>query len=383
MRLEELEREAREREREKDLLAYQVREIEGAALREGEMGDLAVEEGRLAHAERLTELAGAAEGALSAEGAAVDGLHSARAALRDAGSIDPAAAELSQRAEGLAAEAAELASDLRDWREEVRVDPQRLQEVSDRLVALGALERKYGEGERGVLAYLEEARNRLHSLEGTDRELEALAQERAEAEALARELAAKISAGRQRAAPALGSALQAELQDLGMEGASIHVQLASLPEPGPSGNEWAELVLSGGPGQPALPIAKTASGGELSRVMLAARTVMADLDNVPTVVFDEVDAGIGGMAGAAVGRRLGLLATSKQVLVVTHLPQIACFADRHVAVTKESGVAAIRVLEGEERTVEIARMLSGRADSKSAVSHARELLEKASTVRTG
>src|SRR5205085_4953317 len=180
-----------------------------------------------------------------------------------------------------------------------------------------------------------------------------------------------------------GSALQAELQDLGMEGASIHVQLASLPEPGPSGNEWAELVLSGGPGQPALPIAKTASGGELSRVMLAARTVMADLDNVPTVVFDEVDAGIGGMAGAAVGRRLGLLATSKQVLVVTHLPQIACFADRHVAVTKESGVAAIRVLEGEERTFEIARMLSGRADSKSAVSHARELLEKASTVRTG
>jgi DNA repair protein RecN (Recombination protein N) len=162
-----------------------------------------------------------------------------------------------------------------------------------------------------------------------------------------------------------------------MEGAAIQVRLCALAEPDPSGNERAELVLSGAPGQPPLPLARSASGGELSRVMLAARTVMADLDSLPTLVFDEIDAGIGGMAGAAVGRRLALLATCKQVLVVTHLPQIACFADRHVAVTKENGVAGIRVLEGDERIIEIARMLSGRSDSASAISHARELLDKA------
>jgi DNA repair protein RecN (Recombination protein N) len=150
---------------------------------------------------------------------------------------------------------------------------------------------------------------------------------------------------------------------------------------GPAGRERAALMFSGGSRQPRMPLSKSASGGELSRVMLACRSVMADLDRVPTLAFDEVDAGIGGRAGAAVGRRLARLATSRQVIVVTHLPQIACFADRHVRVTKRKGVAAIEVLEGSDRVAEVARMLSGSTDSATAASHARELLDRAAEER--
>jgi DNA repair protein RecN (Recombination protein N) len=381
LHLEELDREARQRERDKDLLAYQVREIEAAAIRPGEMAELLAEDARLGHAERLTLRGGAAEDALTADGAASDGLHAAAAALRDAGSVDPSATELSDRAAGLAAEAAELVLDLRAWLETVRVDPGRQQEVADRLLALRSLERKYGDGEPGILAYLEQARRSLGSLAGADREREELETETERVGALAAELAARITERRERSAPELSLALQAEVHELGMEGATLQVQLVSQAELGPAGRERAELLFCGAPGQPSLPIAKSASGGELSRIMLACRSVMADLDNVPTLVFDEVDAGIGGRAGAAVGRRLARLATTRQVLVVTHLAQIACFADRHVAVTKQDGVAAIRVLERDERISEIARMLSGSSGSDSARSHAVALLEEAAEER--
>ena len=377
----ELDGQARERERDKDLLAYQVREIEGAAVRPGEIAELVAEEARLAHAERLMVRGSAAEHALAADGASSDGLQVAAAALRDAGSIDPAAAALSDRAAGLAAEAAELARDVRTWREALRADPERQREVADRLLALRSLERKYGDGEEGILAYLERARQRLSTLAGAEGERDGLEAEARHAEAVGDELTSRISGRRTEAAPELSTALQVELHELGMEGAALAVQLVAQPELGPAGRERAELLFSGAPGQPSLPIAKSASGGELSRVMLACRSVMADLDQVPTLVFDEVDAGIGGRAGAAVGRRLARLAATRQVLVVTHLPQIASFADRQVAVTKKDGVAAIRVLEGEDRIEEIARMLSGSSGSATGRSHARDLLEEAAEER--
>ena len=379
--IRDLDREARERERDKDLLAYQVREIEGAAVRPGEIAELVAEQARLAHAERLMMRGSAAEDALAADGASSDGLQVAAAALRDAGSVDQAAAELSDRAGGLAAEAAELARDVRAWREALRADPERQQEVADRLLALRSLERKYGDGEEGILAYLERARRRLSTLAGAEGEREGLEAEARHTEALADELAARMSERRTQAAQELSAALQGELHELGMEGAALAVELITQPDLGPAGREGAELLFSGAPGQPSLPIAKSASGGELSRVMLACRSVMADVDQVPTLVFDEVDAGIGGRAGAAVGRRLARLAATRQVLVVTHLPQIASYADRQVAVTKKDGVAAIRVLEGEDRIEEIARMLSGPSGSSTGRSHARVLLEEAAEER--
>jgi DNA repair protein RecN (Recombination protein N) len=166
-----------------------------------------------------------------------------------------------------------------------------------------------------------------------------------------------------------------------MPGAVVEVSLERLEELGPGGSEWVELRLAAGPGQSLIPLAKTASGGELSRTMLACRSVLADLDNVPTIVFDEVDAGIGGQAGLAVGRRLALLARQRQVLVVTHLPQIACFADRHIRVRKEGGIASVEVLDDRERVRELSRMLAGLDQSLSAVSHAEELLSEAAKVR--
>ena len=166
-----------------------------------------------------------------------------------------------------------------------------------------------------------------------------------------------------------------------MAGAGIQVSLGSLPEPGPSGAERVELRFRGGPGQPWLSFAKAASGGELSRVMLACRSVLADLDDVPTLVFDEVDAGIGGQAGLAVGRRLARLAVTRQVVVVTHLPQIACFADRHVRVRKDDGLAQLDVLDDQERIRELSRMLAGLEASEHGASHAEELLAEAARSR--
>jgi DNA repair protein RecN (Recombination protein N) len=190
-----------------------------------------------------------------------------------------------------------------------------------------------------------------------------------------------VTAGRTEASGSLERAVRAELDELGMPGAVFEVRLVTTEEPGPGGVERAELWFSPAPGQPVRPLAKAASGGELSRVLLACRSVLADLDEVGILVFDEVDAGIGGQAGLAVGRRLARLAAGRQVLVVTHLPQIACFADRHLRVTKDGGTASVDLLDGEGRAEELSRMLAGLAGSESAVSHAEELLEEADRLR--
>jgi DNA repair protein RecN (Recombination protein N) len=195
--------------------------------------------------------------------------------------------------------------------------------------------------------------------------------------ARARHLAALLTEARREAAPALARALEAELQELGMAGARVKVRLVPHPEPTATGAERAELGFAGGPGQPLLPLAKIASGGELSRTMLACRSALVDLDDVPTLVFDEVDQGIGGEAALGVGRRLARLAERRQVIVVTHLPQIAAFADRHVLVEKRAGTASARVLDDEERVSELSRMLAGMPDSLGAAAHAKELLAAA------
>jgi len=379
--LRRLEDDARDRERELDLLRYQVEEIRSVAPELGETDALRSEEHRLAHGERLLELAAAAEEILAAEGGVAEGSASVVRGLGSIVELDAAAAGLAARAEALAAEAAELGRDLRAYREGLALDPARLASIRERIGELKGLQRKYGPGDAEVLAFLDEAAARILSLAGADERLEEL---RAEVEALApavTALAEQVTAGRMGARTALADALGEEIQDLGMPGAAIQVALGSLPEPGPSGAERVELRFRGGPGQPWLTFAKAASGGELSRVMLACRSVLADLDDVPTLVFDEVDAGIGGQAGLAVGRRLARLALTRQVVVVTHLPQIACFADRHVRVRKDEGVAQLEVLEDRERIPELSRMLAGLEASEHGASHAEELLAEAARSR--
>lgn len=374
---------ARERERELDLLAYQVREIEDVSPSPGETETISAEAARLGHVERLSELAAAAGDVLAQEGGAEDATAAALAAVREAAGLDPGAVELLARAESVHADLAELGRDLRSYGEGLQADPARLSELRERLAALKGLQRKYGETDADVLEFLERAAADLASLAGADDRRRDLEEEVATLAAQARTRAAVLTKGRRGAAGPLGLALQGELRELGMHGATVDVELLAVDPPAASGGEQVELRFSASPGQAALPLAKTASGGELSRTMLACRSVLADIDAVPTLVFDEVDAGIGGEAGLAVGRRLAHLAAARQVLVVTHLPQIAAFADRHLRVRKEKGIATVEPLGDGERLEELSRMLAGLSDSQSARSHAQELLAQAVGQRGG
>jgi DNA repair protein RecN (Recombination protein N) len=301
--------------------------------------------------------------------------------VEEVAALDPGARELADRVRGLAEEARDAAAALRSYEDGLDLDPSRLDEVRERIAALRDLERKYGEGEEAVLAYLEEARGKLTALEGADQETGELQAEAARLDAEVRELAAALSARRHEVGPELGERLQAELQELGMPGARVEVVLREQ-DPGPDGGDAAVLRFAGGPGQTPQPFQKVASGGELSRTMLACRTILADLDRVPTLVFDEVDAGIGGRAGVAVGRRLAQLAATRQVLVVTHLPQIACFADRHFRVSKARARTAVEPLEGPSRVEELSRMLSG-MPTEEAATHAEQLLAEAAREKGG
>jgi DNA repair protein RecN (Recombination protein N) len=377
----DLDERERDRERQMDLLGYQVREIEAASPRVGETEELRLEEARLAHAERLLERASAAERALAEEDGAADALRIATAELQASAEIDPGATGLAERAFELAAAAAELVIEIRAYREGLDLDPGRLEEVRERIGALGALERKYGGGEAEVLAFLERASEELHLFAGAEQERERVATDVAELADRVSGLVAVVSDGRADAAPRLARALGEELVELGMQGSTIQVTLVPNQQLISTGAERAAFVFSGGPGQPAQPLSKVASGGELSRTMLACRSVLLDLDDVPTLIFDEVDAGIGGLAGVEVGRRLAALAVGRQVVVVTHLPQIASFADRHVRVRKDRGTASVEVLDDAGRVVELSRMLAGLPGSGSAAAHAEELLAQAARER--
>jgi DNA repair protein RecN (Recombination protein N) len=380
--LETLREAARGRERELDLLRFQVEEIEGVDPAAGESEGLATEEAKLAHVERLTEHASAAEQRLAGEDGIGDVAAVVAAELEAAAAFDPGATDVATRARAIVAELAELGRDVRSYGESLVPEPGRLQVVRERIAALKQLQRKYGTTDADVRAFLAEASARLATLEGADDRIGVL---EAEVETLAEQAAdraATVTRGRRAAVGALQDAVRSELDDLGMPSATFEVRVEALDELGAMGAERVELWFSPDPRQPVRPVAKAASGGELSRVMLACRSVLADLDDVATLVFDEIDAGIGGQAGLAVGRRLARLAEGRQVLVVTHLPQIACFADRHLRVTKEASAASVEVLAGGGRAEELSRMLAGLPGSEGAVSHAEELLAEAERVRS-
>lgn len=379
-RLDALRASEHDRARELDLLAYQVGEIERAAPRPGELADLETEQARLAHAERLLERSTAAERSLDVdEGAGAD-LAAVAAELAAVADLDREAAVLADTARSIAATVIELARDVRAYRESLDLDPGRLAEVDERLATVRGLLRRYGDDEKEVLRFLDEARARIELLTRSEESRAAAEVDVAAAQTLAVELAAEVRAGRDAAAPRLAAAVQAELRDLGMPDAGVEVELAVRAD-SETGAQRAEMLLSARPGQRRMPLARVASGGELSRTMLACRTVLADLDSVPTIVFDEVDAGIGGIAGVAVGRRLAALARTRQVLVVTHLPQIAAFADRHLRVEKHAGTAVVTAVDDAGRVLELTRMLSGMPGSDAAASHAEELLTEAGRVK--
>jgi DNA repair protein RecN (Recombination protein N) len=259
--LERLGSAARDRERELDLLAYQVREIEAVGPSPGESEALAAEEGRLGHVERLLEHSGVAERLLDEEAGAVDRLAEVAAAVASAAALDPGAGEMAARADAALADLGELARDLRAYREGLAADPERLNEVRDRIGALKALQRKYGDMDEDVLAFHAEASRRLADLSGADERLEELTREHGELAELSHASAATVTEGRRETAPVLASAIEAELHDLGMPGARVDVRLEPLDELGPSGAERAVLGFGAGPEEEVRPLASAASGG--------------------------------------------------------------------------------------------------------------------------
>ncbi len=397
--LDDLATRAREREREIDLLRHQLEEIDAAQVRVGESVELAAEAERLENAEALQQAAALAHQLLEGDedAGAATALGAAARAVQGPGAHDRALGELAERAQALAAEVGDLASGLRSYAEAVLVDPARLEEVNQRMALLRDLERKYGDDEAAVLAFAGEAADRLAELEGGTLRSEALEAEAAE---LRRDLAATgaaLTAARQEAAARLGEAIRAELADLAMPSAQVVVAVEQDPDDNglevggrclaatEDGLDRVDFRLAAHPGAPLRPLGRAASGGELSRVMLALRVVLAGVDRTPTLVFDEVDAGVGGRTAAAVGRRLAQLARRHQVLVVTHLPQIAAHADRHFTVEKRSAEGTtstdVRLLDDAGRVGELSRMLAGMEGSGLALAHAEELLAAATAAK--
>jgi DNA repair protein RecN (Recombination protein N) len=417
--LDELSRTARERARRVDMLKFQVEDIRAARLKPGEEAALLEEHTRLANAEALAGYAEEAYAALyestRSQPAALDQLAQAARALANLARFDKQFEEYGRQLAEATAVVEEVARSTRDYREAVEFNPRRLQQVEDRLELLKKLKRKYGDTVESVLAFAEQAEKELEHIENSAERIEAL---QAQAAQLGQEylaLARDLSARRQSAAAALSRAVEAELQDLRMAGARFEVSVVPLeigdlgletgdsrpgmpanpPSPIPhphataSGIDHVEFLVAPNLGEGLKPLARIASGGETARLMLALKAVLSRADQTPTLIFDEIDQGIGGRVGSVVGRKLWGLTGSHQVVCITHLPQLASFADAHYKVEKtlhgepdgqERTVTTVRRLKRDERVDELAQMLG--TSGKPGRQGAEQLLKEAGAAKT-
>ncbi len=379
----------REREREMDMLRYQIEEIASANLESGEEERLNAEKTVLLNAERIRTALETAHMALSGaeEGSALSAMDTARRSMRDIAALNKDYEALGDRIEELYYAAEDISFALRDTSENVESDMQRLEEIEQRLKLISDLKRKYGRTAEDVIDFGKDAETKLNELEN--------------AEALAAELDAKLdklkteynvaadelSKVRRTAGERLKRGVLNELKDLGMAKAMFDVALsdASGGEPRKGGRETAEFMLSANPGEPLKPLEKVASGGELSRIMLCFKSIFADNDRVPTLIFDEIDTGISGRTAAVVGEKMLGIAKKHQVICVTHLAQIAALADAHLMVRKyddgKNTFVETRQLDEDEKVQRIAQMMDGESDSPSALTHARELIARADKIK--
>lgn len=380
----------REREREMDMLRYQIEEIASANLETGEEERLNAEKTVLLNAERIRTALETAHMALSGAeegGSALSAMDTARRSMRDIAALNKDYETLSDKIEELYYAAEDISFVLRDTSENVESDMQRLEEIEQRLKLISDLKRKYGRTVGDVIDFGKDAETKLNELEN--------------AEALAAELDAKLdklkaeynvaadelSKVRRAAGERLKRDVLNELKDLGMAKAMFDVALsdASGGEPRKGGRETAEFMLSANPGEPLKPLEKVASGGELSRIMLCFKSIFADNDRVPTLIFDEIDTGISGRTAAVVGEKMLGIAKKHQVICVTHLAQIAALADAHLMVRKyddgKNTFVETRQLDENEKVQRIAQMMDGESDSPSALTHARELIARADKIK--
>ncbi len=387
--LADLEAGERERAQREDLLRYQVQEIEGARIAEGEDESLAAEQRVLANAEKLAGLASAADDALySSDSSALAALKRAIGNLRDIAAIDPALAPQLDLLESGRAQIEEAAREIASYAERVEFDPARLDEVGDRIDLLQKLKKKYGASLAEVTAFGGTAAAELARIEGRSGEMARLSRE---IEALKSELTQKakeLTKKRTAAGRELEKKVEAELGHLAMKRTTFAVRISQEPgedtsdghRVGPKGADRADFLISANPGEEPRPLAKIASGGELSRIMLALKTILVEGDPIPTLVFDEVDAGIGGAVAEEVGRKLRRIAGKRQVFCITHLAQIASMATSHYGVAKsvkkDRTSTEVRRLDEKERVDEIARMLGGKTITDATLKHAAEMIAR-------
>jgi DNA repair protein RecN (Recombination protein N) len=386
-RLEELRERAGSRDRELDLLRFELEEIEAADPSEAEAADLRAERERLRHLEGLRAAAGGGAEAVAPEeggpGAAAL-LAQAADGLDGLSGVDARLDALAERLRAALYEVDDLAGELRRYADGLEGQPGRLEQVEERLATLERLEHKHGGSLAAVLEHAEHCRRRRDELEGAEVALDQAAATLRDAETELDELAGALGQARRAAAPRLAAAVRDRLGELAMEGAGFEVALEPRPQRGPAGDEGAEFLIAPNPGVPAGPLREIASGGELSRVMLAIMAARAEgggADAGATLVFDEVDAGIGGQTARAVGEQLRALAERGQVVCITHLPQVASLADRHFSIAKDPSADPARTTVAElsdpEVVAELVRMLGADERDDGARRHAEELLRAA------
>ncbi len=371
------------RERDLDILRYELEEIEAAKPDPAEDGELATERERLRHAEALRAAAAEAMAAVAGDGdgGASEAMGAAEAALTAREGVDAELDRLAEAATGLRVELQELAAELRGYAEGIEAEPGRLEQVEERLDVLDRLRRKHGGSIESVLAHAERCRTEIATIEGAEETTDRLEKDLAKAFRKRTDLAAQLSEVRAKAARRLEKRVAAELDQLAMSGAKLEVSLEPHSEGfGALGQERVTFQVATNPGMPTSPLRDAVSGGELSRVMLALAGQGAR-GGAGTYVFDEIDAGVGGNTAKAVGERLRSLGEERQVLCITHLPQVASMAEIHFRIEKDidGGQATARVerVDGDRLVAEIVRMLGGDDGDEAADRHARQLLKAA------
>jgi DNA repair protein RecN (Recombination protein N) len=379
--LERIRGEKERREKEQELKAFQSKEIEKAGIRIGEEEALKEEKRVLAHAKKLTDFANGSEEVLySTEGSAIEKIQSVLHQGKEMAMIDPSLSPIFKNLDGALIQLEEVALALRDYSKRIEVNPGRLEEIENRLEEIDRLKRKYGSSEADILRFKKEVDETLSAFISDE---ERLSQLEGEIGPLGEEMtqrAQKLSRERKRVASELKRSVEKELATLGMKKTTFQVRIDDQALSN-KGKDRIEFLISPNIGEEVKPLAKIASGGELSRIMLGMKRILAIIGGRQVLIFDEVDAGIGGAIAEVVGRKLRELSKHHQVICVTHLPQIACFADRHHSVKKEvkSGrtVTVVDSLEKEARVEEIARMLGGVKVTERTRAHAQEMMENA------
>ncbi len=379
--LDNLDTQERENARRLDLLSFQSEEIENANVKAGEEEELEEQRQLLASAGKLGSVSGDAYEILyGGDGAILGQLRRISSSIREIAAIDHTLEPLATTLEESYLQLEDSAMSLRSYSSRIESDPAALQQTEDRLDQLNRLKRKYGATLEEVLAFKQQIDTELEELRGHEHDRQHLEDERDRLGKLLEETGQRLTAQRTAQAAKLKKALEGEAHQLAMKGAVIEPALEPLSEPRLTGFERVEFLFSPNPGEPPRPLAKIASGGELSRLMLAFKQILPEGD-VPTLVFDEVDTGISGATSELVGKKLKNVAGRQQVLCITHLPQVASFADQHLRVEKRvrdgRTTTGITVLDAAERTREIARMLAGETISDSALAHAAEMLHSA------